>query len=150
MRGKMRKILTLFAAVAVAIVLFLSSASPPTLAADKSEVESVSIVIVGSPSVGLSAFAEIIRAKGLLAVIAQSDGDGIAVPGREIPIIANKHGVIPIATAAKRNNAMIEQFKIEFRYRNKYFTKQEIYDLPPEICGYSGMSFANLTRAEPV
>lgn len=67
MEKRMKKITTLFAAFAVAVVFgFLLSASPPTFAAEKQDnsiEKNMKVSIVGEPSVGTSAAFEIIASK---------------------------------------------------------------------------------------
>lgn len=138
-----------FSALLVATLLSLcsifASASPPT---NQTKMEKPTILILGSPSVEISALAQRIAEKGAAIVVIQTDDDGRVALAREIPVIVNKDAVIPIATAA-RNGAMNEQFKIESKHRYRQFTKREFYDLPPDVLSYRGFSFANFPRASP-
>lgn len=107
--------------------------------------ENMHVFIVGSPSVGTAALAESLASQGAI-VIVQSDGDGIAEKDTDLPLLANKYGAIPIATAEQillAADFKIEPEKIQTNYPNRIF-----YDLPPNDA-FTGQSFANPIRAQP-
>lgn len=144
----MRKIFTsLIAALVILLSAFLYSAeAKPVL--KTSEAKQLKVLILGSPSARMFAIAEAARARADVQIVYAGDGDGLRGLESGLPVIANKNGILPIATAA--GLAPAAERKTSSRQKSlSNFAERTFYDVPPNDYGYRGTSFANRIRARP-
>ena len=138
-------------AIVFVFCLFVFSARAGTASPtfDNSGVKEVKILIVGTPSIGLTALAEKIAATGLPVVIVQDVGDcdGLTARAPEMPLIESRRIILPMATVEQTKAAI--QPKMETPKRVSPHSRNSFVYLPPDIAGYNGMSFANPIRAQP-
>lgn len=144
------KIFNMLAVLTAAFVFtFLSSASPPAMAAEKPEVASVKILIIGSGSTANVAIAQI-AARGMSIEVVRdiSDGDRTTEIARESLPIINSRRIIETAEAAEHIRPEMPM-KTSSRKSACNFTGQKFSDVPQGDYGYTGISFANPIRAQP-
>jgi hypothetical protein len=150
-RKHLRKIYTSLIALAFVFCVFVFSARAGTVSTsfDRAAAKTLKVLIVGSPSVGISEIAARLAAKGFSAEIGQivAGGDGLSINKAETPLIARLRARLPMATAEPDKPDISR--KTETREGVSNFSEREFYDLPPNACGYNGISFANLIRASP-
>lgn len=105
------------------------------------------ILLIAEASIGSAAIAEFVRTHDARIVIVSGDGDMMLAERPFAPFIANKDGILPMATV--KPDRLITDLKTDAPKSVGNKPEKTFYDLPPNDYGFSGMTFANPIRAQP-